>query len=155
MPNNFIRSFTSIPKTLFRVNYGLIVGLRAHPWPLRPQGAFDLFTHSGKVEPRALTPATYIWPNGASLRPNTKRLQEVVRRIRGDSHYVYRIPAGTPLPDDLILVHEFRDHYSLQARKEMTVEDLNFTITQFLESEATCFEKNEWLRRYPVATETF
>jgi hypothetical protein len=30
--------------------------------------------------------------------------------------------AGTILPDDLILVHEFRDHYSLQARTVMIVE---------------------------------
>ena len=28
---------------------------------------------------------------------------------------------GIDLPESLILVHEFRDHYSLQARKEMTV----------------------------------
>lgn len=60
MTSSFIRSFTSLPKTLFRLNHGRIVRLRAHPWPLRPQGAFDLFTHAGKVQPRALNPATYI-----------------------------------------------------------------------------------------------
>jgi hypothetical protein len=29
---------------------------------------------------------------------------------------------GTGIPNDLILVHEFKDHYSLQPREEMTVE---------------------------------
>ena len=29
---------------------------------------------------------------------------------------------GTELPNDLILVHEFDDHYSLQARQQMTVD---------------------------------
>lgn len=35
---------------------------------------------------------------------------------------VDEICVDTLLPDDLILVHEFGDHYSMQARKEMTVE---------------------------------
>lgn len=34
-------------------------------------------------------------PNGASLRPNTRRQQEVVQGARGDSSYIYTIPAGT------------------------------------------------------------
>lgn len=29
--------------------------------------------------------------------------------------------AGTELPDGLVLVHEFYDHYSLQASNEMTL----------------------------------
>jgi hypothetical protein len=29
---------------------------------------------------------------------------------------------GTGIPDDLILVHEFKDHYSLQPREEMSVD---------------------------------
>jgi hypothetical protein len=33
------------------------------------------------------------------------------------------ISSGTPIPDDLILVHERGDHYSLQAREEMTLDD--------------------------------
>ncbi|EFR03620.1 hypothetical protein MGYG_06614 [Nannizzia gypsea CBS 118893] len=155
MSNKFIHSFSLFPKALFRLNYGRVVRLRAHPWPLRPPCAFDLFTHAGKVQPSALEPGAYIFPNGASLRPNTKRQQEVVRRARGSAFHVYAIPAGTQLPDDLILVHEFRDHYSLQARKEMTVEELDLSITQFLESQAVCFKRDEWLRKYPVATETF
>src|SRR5256885_7687281 len=31
---------------------------------------------------------------------------------------------GTPIPSDLILVHEFGGHYSLQAAKEMSLEGM-------------------------------
>ncbi|KAL4954096.1 hypothetical protein BDW69DRAFT_194310 [Aspergillus filifer] len=60
----------------------------------------------------------------------------------------------TPLPDNLILVHEFRDHYSLQPREEMTVDDLNASITEFLQAKGRFFTKEEWLWKYPKPTET-
>ena len=83
------------------------------------------------------------------MRPNSRTQQNLVRTVKplgGLPIYIYAIMAGlflriigrlstlrsidwsyigTHLPDDLILVHEFRDHYSLQARKEMTVEGSN------------------------------
>ncbi|MCJ1268033.1 hypothetical protein MMC22_007919 [Lobaria immixta] len=61
---------------------------------------------------------------------------------------------GTNLPDDLILVHEIRDHYSLQAKKEMTVEELNTKITEFFSKNGRTLTKEEWLEKYPEATET-
>lgn len=80
---------------------------------------------------------------------------------------------GTLLPDDLILVHEFGDHYSLQARTEMTVEgtsivsssehgieyakwilELNAKITNFMSTNGERLTKDEWLARYPQATES-
>ncbi|KAI1905775.1 hypothetical protein LOZ52_006681 [Ophidiomyces ophidiicola] len=105
------------------------------------------------VLPKALSPETYQPPNGASLRPNTPRQRELVEDAWGDAACVYAIPAGTRLPDDLILVHEFRTHYSLQAKRKMTVEELNDTITRFLQSDARCLTKQQWLREYPQPTE--
>ncbi|KAL3468729.1 hypothetical protein BJX99DRAFT_265873 [Aspergillus californicus] len=67
--------------------------------------------------------------------------------------YTLFLQVRTALPDDLILVHEFGDHYSLQARKEMTVEELNAKINAFLTSKGQRFTKEEWLQRYPQATE--
>ena len=72
------------------------------------------------------------------MRPNTPKLNNLVKISKGSGVTIYAIPqgkilqmypnllnhsdtAGTPLPDDLILVHEFKDHYSLQASKEMTL----------------------------------
>ena len=78
---------------------------------------------------------------------------------------------GTPLPDDLILVHEHTDHYSLQPAKEMSLpgnnshsphyvnvlisilSDLNGKITTFLETNSTILKKEQWLQMYPKVTE--
>ncbi|OQE40037.1 hypothetical protein PENCOP_c006G08969 [Penicillium coprophilum] len=143
----FIQSFTQIPKDIFRVNSGTSIRLRAWPGPRRPHRVFDLLTTAGKVQPKALDPATYEFPNGASMRPNSKTQQNLVRTANprdGHNIYVFAIMVGTVLPEDLILVHEFRDHYSLQARKEMTVEELNAKIEGLLVAEG---------QRYPQATE--
>ncbi|KAJ5138921.1 uncharacterized protein N7515_003769 [Penicillium bovifimosum] len=123
--NRYIQSFTRFPNELFRVNYGASVRLRAHPGPVRPLRNFDLLTTAGKVQPKALNPASYEFPNGASMRPNTTKQQNLVRTSRDSpafTVYIYAVPADALLPDDLILVHEFGDHFSLQARVEMTVE---------------------------------
>jgi hypothetical protein len=57
--NRFIKSFTYMPKEIFRLNNGRTVRLRAHPAPIRPHGLFDLLTVDGKVRPLALNPAKY------------------------------------------------------------------------------------------------
>ncbi|KAL1974700.1 hypothetical protein VTN31DRAFT_4904 [Thermomyces dupontii] len=117
----FIQSFEKVPKELFRLITGPSIRIRAKPGPLRPQGSFDLLTYDGKVQPKALNPETYQSPNGASMRPNSKGQQRIVKDFKGDVS-VYAIPEGVELPEDLILVHEFGDHYALQPSKEMTVE---------------------------------
>ncbi|RDW70458.1 uncharacterized protein DSM5745_07969 [Aspergillus mulundensis] len=150
----FIKSYSIIPKELFRINNGPAVRLRAHPGPQRPLGLFDLLTYRGKVKPKALSPTTYKPPNGASIRPNTPKMHRLVGTLRGASTCIYSIPAGVYLPDGLILVHEFKDHYSLQPRVEMTVDDLNNRITDFLQSEGECWTKEEWLLQYPKPTQT-
>lgn len=57
--NKFLKSFTQIPKELFRLNNGPAIRLRAMEGPLRPQRSFDLLTDKGKVKPKALDPPTY------------------------------------------------------------------------------------------------
>lgn len=74
------------------------------------------------------------------MRPNSNRMKELVENWVGDP-IVYSVPQGytshinymthaeslskgTCLPDDLILVHERRDHYSLQSAREMNVQGL-------------------------------
>ncbi|PLB47327.1 hypothetical protein P170DRAFT_511951 [Aspergillus steynii IBT 23096] len=152
--SNFVKSYTTIPKELFRINNGPVVRLRAYPGPRRPPGLFDLLTYAGKVKPKALSPTTYKAPNGASMRPNTPKTQRLVSTLRGTSACIYSIPAGVRIPDGLILVHEFKDHYSLQAGEETTVDALNARITDFLQSKGQCLTKEEWLLQYPKPTET-
>ncbi|PGH05162.1 hypothetical protein GX51_03061 [Blastomyces parvus] len=152
LTNRFLRSFNHFPSEIFRLNFGRVVRLREHMDPIAPPiGPFDLLTEGGKVKPRALNPATYIFPNGASMRPNSQTLQSLARKVRGDV-YIYSVPAGTQLPEHLILVHEFRDHFSLQARTEMTLEDLNTRITNFLNTKGECFTRERWLLKYPSAS---
>ena len=83
-----------------------------------------------------------IWtvPNGASMRPNTTVQQRIVRAARGvrflyscvhcvdAGAYTFTVFVGKrgcllikKRNRTLILAHEFRDHYSLQAWREMSV----------------------------------
>ncbi|KAG8627751.1 hypothetical protein KVT40_003624 [Elsinoe batatas] len=151
--NRFINSFSAFPKQLFRMNNGAKIRLRAAEGPSRPKRSFDLLTLSGKVQPKATTPHTYEWPNGASMRPNSATLHELLLGFRGANVIVYEIPRGTTLPDDLILVHEFADHYSLQAAKEMSVEELNKKLTAFFAKHGRICSRDEWFEKYPNPTE--
>ncbi|OJD13044.1 hypothetical protein AJ78_06459 [Emergomyces pasteurianus Ep9510] len=152
LTNRFLNSFNHFPNEIFRFNFGPVVRLREHLDPTTPpHGPFDILTEAGKVKPRALNPATYIFPNGASMRPNSQTLQSLARKGRGDV-YIYSVPAGTQLPEHLILVHEFRDHFSLQARTETTLEELNTQITDFLTTKGERFTREQWLQKYPRAT---
>ncbi|KAK2752224.1 hypothetical protein FQN54_008156 [Arachnomyces sp. PD_36] len=152
--SKYIQSFTVIPKELFRLNSGNAIRLRGVAGSLKPQRSFDLLTEAGKVQPKALDPQTYEAPNGASMRPNTPMAQNLVKNFKGGSVCVYAVPTGTQIPDDLILIHERDDHYSLQAKKEMTLDELNTKITNFLEVKGQCLTKEQWLQRYPQPTET-
>ncbi|KAF2177148.1 hypothetical protein K469DRAFT_604466 [Zopfia rhizophila CBS 207.26] len=160
MSSTLITVFKHIPKELFRVNNGRAIILRE--WSLQRQRSFDIVTKSGKVKAKALDPATYrgkfkltlnVTPNGASMRPISAFQRNLVQSFRGQSVVVYSVPAGTPLPEDLILVHEHTDHYSLQAAEGMSLTGkLNGKITSFLESYGTAMSKEEWLQAYPQPT---
>ncbi|KAI9808742.1 MAG: hypothetical protein M1825_003894, partial [Sarcosagium campestre] len=53
----FINTFRTLPKELFRVNYGPSIRLRA--WSFRPKGSYDLVTEAGMVKPKALDQDSY------------------------------------------------------------------------------------------------
>ena len=52
-----IRTFTAIPKELFRLNNGSSVLLRDRN--VKPTGSYDLVTVDGIVKPKALDPKSY------------------------------------------------------------------------------------------------
>ncbi|KAF1961563.1 hypothetical protein CC80DRAFT_401956 [Byssothecium circinans] len=150
MSPTLINVFKTVPKELFRVNNGRAVRLRE--WSLQRQRSYDILTDAGKVSAKALDPKTYRKPNGASMRPNSAFQKRLVSSLKGANTIVYAVPAGVPLPDDLILVHEHTDHYSLQAAKEMTLPELNDKITNFLQFKGRVFSKDQWLQAYPQPT---
>ncbi|KAL9099500.1 MAG: hypothetical protein Q9163_005005 [Psora crenata] len=145
--SRLIKTFTAVPKELFRVNNGTSVTLRDRN--IKKVGSYDLLTEGGKVKPKALDPKSYAAPNGASLRPNTSNQNRLVQSFKGSNTIIYAIPSGIKLPDDLVLVHEYSDHYSLQAAQDMTLEEINTKITNFLNEHAEKFTKEQWLKKYP------
>ncbi|KAG6244646.1 hypothetical protein E4U24_004912 [Claviceps purpurea] len=150
---NLIAVLRKFPKEIFRVNNGPSVKLRVQS-PYRQ--TYDIVAkQNGLVEAKALGPETYVAPNGASMRPNSVYQQSLVSwRFRGSDVIVYSVPKGTSLPDDLVLVHERTDHYSLQPAEQMTIDNLNTKITEFLRANAEVFTRERWLKAYPEATES-
>ncbi|QLI68643.1 uncharacterized protein G6M90_00g053790 [Metarhizium brunneum] len=163
---NLIAVFKRFPKHLFRVNTGRPINLRV--WSPR-RYSYDIFAENGLVKPKALDPLSYAAPNGASMRPHSPYQQSLVSwRFRGSDMIVYSVPKGTLLPDDLVLVHERSDHYSLQPAVAMTVDgkfscmpfrncdqsltrhlDMNARMTNFFRDNAQEFTRDEWLEAYP------
>ncbi|RDL37083.1 uncharacterized protein BP5553_04516 [Venustampulla echinocandica] len=145
-----INTFRTIPKALFRLSYGREINLR--PWSLQRQTSFDVRPDSqGLVRPKALTQRP---PNGASMRPNTTIQQNLLKRMKGQNVVVYSVAEGVVLPNDLIIVHERGDHYSLQATVPMSVEQLSAKITTFLQRSSTVLTKEQFIHYYPQATDT-
>lgn len=88
-------------------------------------------------------------PNGASVRPNTFFMQEIIRNFRGKDTTIYRLPQGTPLPEDLVILHEHTDHHSIQCTRPMTLEELNKAVTKFCKDHGEKMTKEEFVEKYP------
>lgn len=148
----FINSYRILPKELFRINNGLLVRLR--PWDsLRKPRRFDIYlTDESIALPKALDRASYKAPNGASMRPNSPYQHYLMNGFEGNNVLVYAVQEGTRLPNDLILVHERADHWSLQPAEEMHIDDLNQSISNFLSSSGSILSVKEWLQKYPEPT---
>ncbi|MCJ1257297.1 hypothetical protein MMC24_005122 [Lignoscripta atroalba] len=152
-----IRSYKTVPKELFRINNGRLVRLR--PWTAQRQRCDIFLTETGTVKPKALDPASYkrgnfLAPNGASLRPNSPYQHHLVKMFQGGDALIYAVPKGTALPEDLILVHERSDHWSLQPAKEIAIDELNEKITAFLEEKGEAMSMDQWQSKYPAPTES-
>ncbi|KAI1078583.1 hypothetical protein F5B20DRAFT_547651 [Whalleya microplaca] len=151
-PTKLIATFRRFPKELFRVNDGRQIKLRV--WSPQRREVYDIFAENGRVEPKALNHATYVAPNGASMRPNSPYQQALVSwRFKSQNMVVFGVPEGTELPEDLLLVHERSDHYSLQPARSMTIDDLNGKISLFMAEHARVFNRDQWMKAYPKATE--
>lgn len=109
----------------FRLNLGRYVRPRAYPSPLCPRHAFDLITVDGLVRPLALDSSRYectapsrlhtMYPLHVYLTRITNSPQRRMNKTQHVCNAETR-PHGQE-STCLILVHEFRDHYSLQARR--------------------------------------
>lgn len=128
----FVKRFSKLPITLFRVQPTLPVNLRDYDTQqARGRPTYDLKIHpDGLVHP---APGDeFIGPNGMSLRPGNEKMLNIVKNWRGDT-MVYRLQEGRQLPDELIVLHERDDHYSLQTTEPVLLETLNAIMTELLQ----------------------
>jgi hypothetical protein len=110
---------------------------------------YDCVAVDGNILP--LAEDKYIQPNGMSLRPNTLQEWNLIAD-RGGKVYVVEIPFGSPIPEDMILVHEFLDHFSLQPARVMPVEDFNIKVSKFLRT-LRVYTRAEWLAAHGIGTQ--
>ncbi|KAF4511175.1 hypothetical protein G6O67_002995 [Ophiocordyceps sinensis] len=151
MSSKLMKLFRTFPKDIFRVNNGPHVQLREYVEGLR---VYDIHVTHGMVKPLAPHAQVFEAPNGASMRPNSTNQQRLVgSSFKGPNVIVYAVAAGTPLPEDLVLVHERSDHYSLQPSKVMTLQGLDSAITNFLWHKATMYTREQWIDKYPAPTD--
>jgi hypothetical protein len=130
--------FASVtPPTLCRIQGGASVRLRLEA-AQRSVGraSFDISAHEGGAVVRPRVPAgedeRFLGPNGMSMRPKGGMLAVIVGGFKGARTIVFEVPAGTPLPPELCVLHEHSDHFSVQPALEMTPARLNAALTAFL-----------------------
>lgn len=128
-----VRKFTILPKTLYRIQARLPVKLRDYDTQMaKGRASFDIKIHQdGLVHPAEGD--EWIGPNGMSLRPATDTMLGILEDWKGEPT-IFRLNEGLRLPDNLIVLHERDDHWSMQTRVPTTLESLNQTLTELLES---------------------
>lgn len=122
----------SVPVTLFRMQSAKTVALRDFDAAMAAgRKSYDLRTTAGRVEPSDLSGNAFLGPNGMSLRPAGVVLATLVAGFRGRCN-IFEVPAGTPIPPELVLLHEHSDHFALQAARGMPLAELNKRLSAFL-----------------------
>ncbi|PMD18405.1 hypothetical protein NA56DRAFT_751370 [Hyaloscypha hepaticicola] len=128
-PAGFIASFKGTSLEIFRVNKGPSSssenGLLFH----RSDPPYSISIHTTENAEWRLDASERAVPTGLSPTTLGKRLDY------------------TPLPEELTLVHEHTDHYSLQPAIEM---NLNQRITRFLRESGTLYTTEQWLAKYKL-----
>jgi len=140
-----------VPVDLARVQSGRHVRLRDYD----TQKGLKRFSYDLKLRDGEVWPAEgdfFIGPNGCSLRePLSPTFQEVVRNFRGTNILVFVIPKGTRIPPSLTILHEHSDHYSMQCTSPMTLEDLNYELTEFITEHGRAMDKAQFDEEYPFS----
>lgn len=87
----------------------------------------------------------YKAPNGLSLFPYCVFIIDILEN-RPKNTVVTILPKGLKIPDSLVLIHEFGDHFSLQTTSPITPAALNTTMSNFL-SPLEVISKAEYFKR--------
>ena len=133
-PRLLLGRFTSTtpPFALFRLQSGPRVQLRLEATArVAGRTSFEISAHDGAVHARDTAETRFLGPNGMSMRPLGAALAMIVAPFRGKC-LVHEVPANTPLPPELVVLHEHSDHYSVQPAVTMTPSALNAALTAWL-----------------------
>ena len=142
---------TSPPLSLFRLQSGPRVQLRleaaAHA---AGRASFDISARDGAVHARDAAEAHFLGPNGMLMRPIGPVFAVLLAGFRGKC-LVHEVPPCTPLPPELVLLHEHSDLYSVQPARSMTPAALNAALTAWLAQPAVLRmdSKEAFYARYP------
>ncbi|KAL2173072.1 uncharacterized protein P884DRAFT_273585 [Thermothelomyces heterothallicus CBS 202.75] len=142
--SSFMSQFGHFPTKLFRLSATSKTKLR--DYTLKKSASYDILTAQGIAQP--IASVTYERPNGASMKPLSAGWFQLVQKFKGSKVVVFEIPE---VPEDLILIHEHSDHYSLQPRVSMPLDDLNKKIDAFLKKHAKAYDREKWLAKYQKA----
>ncbi|KAJ3036274.1 hypothetical protein HDV00_002930 [Rhizophlyctis rosea] len=156
VPKLITRHYT-FPQELFRVNTGHsnvhlhdFVERRARKILRRGKSPYyDVkVPANGWVQPH--TSNYYEGRNGAIMQPNTIMMQNFVKASQRTSWglTIFRIPAGTPLPPELVLIEEGPSQFSIQCTEPMPLRELNERITTFLRKNGEMMKKAEFLEKF-------
>ncbi|KAI9810204.1 MAG: hypothetical protein M1826_003680 [Phylliscum demangeonii] len=162
-------AYRFMPKELFLINCGRTISLRVKKRSPHSGSSFDVVvTAANTVQPQPkrllkypgtsdATPHALFrrgGPNGASMRPNTFYQQLLSKQVlRKKGSVIYSVPAGTRVPDDLMLALVRTNHYALQPAVEMPLPDLNAKITDFLNAHGSVLPPVVWREKYPPPAE--
>jgi hypothetical protein len=147
---NPLTRFETVPETLYRVHGSTNIKLRSYEQRVAAgmtgNFSYDLHEHDdGLVHPTK--GEFFTGPNGMSLRPKGDKQKELVLSIPEDKVKVFVLPAGMKVPSKLVLYHEHTDHYSMQVKEPMSLNDLNKELSTMLKG-LKYLSKNEFLALY-------
>ncbi len=126
------RFATATPTTLFRLQGAVAVKLRLQDEQLAlGRRLYDIVAKDGLVHPTPPSAATFGGPNGMGMKPSGALFAVHLAGFRGKVR-IFEIPAGTPIPPELVLLHEYSDQHSMQPAKVMTAAELNSRLTAWL-----------------------
>ena len=128
-----VKRYQVLPKALYRIQGKLPVKLRDYDTQMaKGRTSYDLKLHNGKVMPAEGD--EWIGPNGMSLRPPTDTMLGILDDWRKGEPTIFRFYEGMRLyEDDLVLIHERDDHYSLQTTVPIELQEFNDKLTKLLE----------------------
>ena len=130
-----MKRFNVVPTTLYRLQNAKTIILRAWtPEIAEAVRSYDFITHSdGLIHP--ISGDFFTKPNGMSLRPIGVSLANIAKSY--NAKCVYVLKQGVAIPKSLILVHEYKDHYSLQTSEPCTIAELNDRLNEFIKDHPT------------------